>query len=322
MKMEKSASKEVFVGRNKGSPVTITSQIWHKSGNCPKGTIPIRRIKKNNISNVRKKAISLQFDKQFNESKKVYLLQTNHSLAFLHTEGYAYLGAKGDIQVWNPKVESDDEYSTSQVALKNGLQGVESGWAVNPSVYGDRQTRLFVYWTADGSEKTGCFDLTCPGFVQTSNEIALGAAIYPISNPTGLPYQIIMYIHKDPNTGNWWVQYGERINIGYWPQDLFGMLRAHANIVQWGGEVYSSRVGTNPHTSTEMGSGQFPDWVSGESGSVKRMRVLGNNLVLKFPEWVNGYSDEYNCYNVYYIHDYVEDPEFFYGGPGKNPMCP
>lgn len=49
---------------------------------------------------------------------------------------------------------------------------------------------------ADGSKKTGCFDLTCPGFVQTSNEIALGAAIYPISIPGGLPYQITIYIYN------------------------------------------------------------------------------------------------------------------------------
>lgn len=106
---------------------------------------------------------------------------------------------------------------------------------VNPSVYGDRQTRLYVYWTvsfliivhfasrhqifhklfiscfahkimfhhimscsyqADGSKRTGCFDLTCPGFIQTSNQIVLGAAIYPISNPTGLPYQITVYIYE------------------------------------------------------------------------------------------------------------------------------
>jgi hypothetical protein len=49
---------------------------------------------------------------------------------------------------------------------------------------------------ADGSHSTGCFDLTCPGFIQTSNEIALGAAIYPISIPGGLPYQITISIYK------------------------------------------------------------------------------------------------------------------------------
>lgn len=48
----------------------------------------------------------------------------------------------------------------------------------------------------DASKKTGCFDLTCAGFVQISKEIALGAAIYPISIPGGLSYKITIYIYK------------------------------------------------------------------------------------------------------------------------------
>lgn len=55
--------------------------------------------------------------------------------AFLHTEGHNYNAAKGDIKVCNPKVESDDEYSTSQVALLTGpyynFEAIESGWAVS-----------------------------------------------------------------------------------------------------------------------------------------------------------------------------------------------
>ncbi|XP_073051381.1 protein neprosin-like [Primulina eburnea] len=325
--------KKMSVGRNVDTSRTVTTQLWQRSGSCPKGTIPIRRTQGNHVPNKdkidgygRKKPTVLHYDEKSNESKMLYLQQINHSLAILHTEGYAYLGAKGDIKVWNPSVESDDEYSTSQVALKSGpyydYESMESGWAVNPSVYGDRQTRLFVYWTADASKETGCFDLTCPGFVQISNEIALGAAIYPISNPTGLPYQITIYIHKDSATNNWWVQYGERINIGYWPPKLFSALSHHAETVQWGGEVYSSRVGTHPHTGTGMGSGHFADYVSGDSGYVKRMRVLENNLILRFPQWVFSYTDEYDCYDTYYISDYVQDPEFYYGGPGRNPRCP
>ncbi|XP_020412965.1 uncharacterized protein LOC18790036 [Prunus persica] len=269
------------------SPITV-KQTWHKSGSCPQGTIP---------------------------------------KAILFTEGYRYNGAKGDIKVYNPSVELDDEYSTSQVCLINGayydFESVESGWAVNPSVYGDRQTRFFVYWTVDGSQKTGCFDLTCPGFVQTSHEIALGAAIHPISVPHGLPYQIIVYIYKDPVTSNWWVQYGERINIGYWPPELFVLLSYHATSVEWGGEVYSSRVGTTPHTRTDMGSGHFAESsVWGTSGVIKRIRVHENSPGLKFPDIVNTLMDEFNCYDVKYLSDYVEDPEFYYGGPGRNYMCP
>ncbi|KAL0447419.1 UNVERIFIED_CONTAM: hypothetical protein Slati_1869800 [Sesamum latifolium] len=345
-----SASKKTSVGRNIGSPVTVTTQTWHKSGSCPKGTIPVRRHSASNYA--RKTPVLLHNEKQSNESKKLYLLQTNHSMAILHADGFAYMGAKGDIRVWNPKVESNDEYSTSQVALKSGpyydYEAIEAGWAVNPKVYGDRKTRLFVYWTVDANQRTGCFDVTCPGFVQTSNEIALGAAIYPISNPTGLPYQITIYIHKvgknsaytkrrtfivfsayfvvfgiqDPATSNWWVQYGETINIGYWPHALFALLKFHAETVQWGGEVYSPRVGTHPHTSTAMGNGQFPDYVFGNSGSVKRMRVVENNMVLRLPQWVNGWSDEYDCYGIFYLSDYVEEPEFYFGGPGRNPVCP
>ncbi|KAL6980074.1 hypothetical protein U1Q18_021724 [Sarracenia purpurea var. burkii] len=176
---------------------------------------------------------------------------------------------------------------------------------------------------ADSSKKTGCFDLTCPGFVQTSSEVALGAAISPISLPQGLPYQITLYIFKDPITSNWWVQYGERINIGYWPPELFGLLRHHAESVEWGGEVYSSKTsGNRPHTATAMGNGNFPDHIRADSGCVRRMRVRDNSPELKFPDWVDTYADEYNCYDAFYVGDYVDDPEFYYGGPGRNYKCP
>ncbi|XP_027083113.1 protein neprosin-like [Coffea arabica] len=318
-------------GREKDLHVDATPQLWQRSGNCPEGTIPIRRMPNNSESketsvddHLRKKPRIIP--DPFMESKNTYLLEINRSLAILHAEGFAYYGGKGDIKVWNPSVELDDEYTTSQVALKSGprkqYEAIESGWAVNPSVYGDRQTRLFTYWTVDGSVKTGCFDATCPGIVQVSKDIALGAAIYPISNPTGLPSQITIFIFKDPNTGNWWVNYGEKVNIGYWPKELFNFLSYHAVTVQWGGEVYSTRVGTHPHTATQMGSGQYSDWVSGNSGYIKRMRVIESFGALRFPDWVNSYADEFDCYDTFYISESMADPEFYYGGPGRNYRCP
>lgn len=55
--------------------------------------------------------------------------------AILFTEGYRFLGGKGDIKVCWPTVEKDDEYSTSQVSLLNGeayndYELVEAGWMV------------------------------------------------------------------------------------------------------------------------------------------------------------------------------------------------
>lgn len=55
--------------------------------------------------------------------------------AILLTEGYRYNGAKGDIKVWTPNVDFDDDYTTSKVCLINGpywaFESVESGWAVH-----------------------------------------------------------------------------------------------------------------------------------------------------------------------------------------------
>ncbi|KAF2304382.1 hypothetical protein GH714_030612 [Hevea brasiliensis] len=326
---------------NEDSSVTVTSQLWQKSGSCPKGTIPIRRVQEKELLKTdsteeygRKKPTFCLLLRALNKGTPNFSSNRSHlimcyvnQVAILLTEGFSYSGVKGDIRAWNPFVESDDEYSTSQISLKSGpyydFESLESGWAVNPSVYGDKQTRLFVYWTADASKTTGCFDLTCPGFVQTSSEVALGAAIYPLSVPYGLPYQITLYIFKDPATNNWWVQYGEKINLGYWPPHLFTLLfHGNAEGAEWGGEVYSLKLGHPNHTRTEMGNGQFPDGMFGNSGTVKRLRIRENSLILKFPEWVFTYSDDYDCYRTLYVEDYIEDPEFYYGGPGRSPVCP
>ncbi|KAL5786313.1 hypothetical protein ACOSQ2_008705 [Xanthoceras sorbifolium] len=298
MTTAKAAKTKTWNKSDDQSSMAATSQIWKNSGSCPEGTIPVRRIHQNtgklrsNSGEVygRKKPSFYQPFKQINnDNQHPNLQQPNRSKAIVITAGYHYSGIKADIKVWNPFVESDDEYSTSRVLLATGpyydFESVESGWAVNPSVYGDKKTRLYVYWTVDASKTTGCFDLTCPGFVQTSSEIALGAAIYPISVTNGLPYQIIVYIYNDPITSNWWVQYGENINIGYWPHDLFSALRTGASTAEWGGEVYSSKLGHPPHTATAMGNGRFADYVFADSGCMKRMRIRDNSPYLKIPEW-------------------------------------
>ncbi|KAM3399202.1 hypothetical protein P3S68_002718 [Capsicum galapagoense] len=315
----------------------VTTQTWHKNGSCPKGTIPIRRTKNIKKDQIKKPSFFHHDNKKLkiNNDNDINLSQKNHSLAIMHTVGFRYLGGKTDMKTWNPHVEEDDEYSTSRLALLSGgyndYQSMESGWAVNPRVYGDRQTRLFTYWTNDGSRETGCFDLTCPGFVQISHEIALDSTCdHPFLCNKGVTTaqkgdkNILKLSSGDLNTSNWWLQYGGTINIGYWPSKIFdGGLKYHATIVQWGGEVYSKNVKTiHPHTKTQMGSGQFPVYIFDNTGFMKYMRILDNAMVLKFPQIVNVYSEEYDCYRTQYMGDYTEEPEFHFGGPGRNPICP
>ncbi|WP_224642585.1 neprosin family prolyl endopeptidase, partial [Vibrio vulnificus] len=78
--------------------------------------------------------------------------------------------------MWHPVVQTEVEYSSSQIWIKAGskdseLNTIEVGWQVYPAIYGDHNTRLFIRWTNDGHNLTGCYDLKCEGFNQTSNKV-------------------------------------------------------------------------------------------------------------------------------------------------------
>ncbi|KAI5354263.1 hypothetical protein L3X38_007158 [Prunus dulcis] len=322
----------------------LVSQIWQRSGSCPDGTIPIRRIQKQDLL----RATSLEnFGKKMpvhssysptDDKGTVYINSTrvelgpqvNRSAAILLTTGYNYIGAQGDINIWTPRVDSPDEFTTAQIWLKNGpgeaFESVESGWVVNPKVYGNGATRLFVYWTKDSYKSSGCFDLTCPGFVQTNKDIALGMVLGPVSSKMGPQYQTTFSITKEPSTGNWWVRIGQNVPVGYFPGELFYYLtRGAATLVEWGGEVFSSKVKQNhPHTATGMGSGDFASGKLGNACYVKQVRILDYSKQLKYPEWVGTYSDEEDCYSALnYALSLAQEPVFYFGGPGRNsPYCP
>ncbi|MCL7031443.1 hypothetical protein MKW94_014341 [Papaver nudicaule] len=254
-------------------------------------------------------------------------LYVNRSTAFLMTTGYSYIGAKGEISVWNPYIEKPNEYSTGQIWLvsgpRDGFESVEAGWMVNPTLYGDTQTRFFIYWTVDGSQKTGCFDLTCTGFVQTNHDVALGSPIEPVSSEFDNQYEIAVFIFLDVNTSNWWLMLNHK-EVGYWPGELFVLLRNSAKVVQFGGEVYSETIGKEGvrHTSTEMGSGAEARDKSG-AAYIHHIRIIDYSLTEKYPEWVIDYMDEPYCYSAYNYVQYIKEPEFFFGGHGShwNPYC-
>ncbi|KAJ9538254.1 hypothetical protein OSB04_030987 [Centaurea solstitialis] len=292
----------------KSNSPKVPLQVWQQYGSCPNGTIPIRRSTP---------------AKDHPSSSKI-IINPGHSFSVVLTEGFSYSGAKANIKVWNPYVESNGDYSTSQVMLRSGpiesFDTAQAGWAVNPGLYYDNKTRLFAYWTVDGMKNTGCFDLTCPGFFQTSPEIVLGGDITSYYGS-----EITIQISKDPYTDNWWLKYNDK-EVGYWPAEIFLVMRNQAHLVQWGGEVCSPNVGTQPHTSTGMGSGRFSDFIFRRSGTMTGMLIEENSNPLKQPEPETLYvsSDEWNCYDAYLLKEGVPEPVFFYGGPGsrQNRRCP
>nr|XP_010923377.2 uncharacterized protein LOC105046489 [Elaeis guineensis] len=302
------------------------SQLWHQNGRCPEDTIPIRRTRKDDM--VRATSAERYGNKRHRTIPNPTSAQPNRDAGgyehvLVHVTGDKYYGAKGTINVWNPKVQEQDEYSASQLWVRGGppesINTIEAGWHVMPSLYGDDRTRLFAFWTADNYASIGCYNLLCPGFVQVNKEIALGATIHPISSYDGPQYEITILIWKDPNTGNWWLQYGNQSALGYWPSSLFPQLQDSASEIQWGGEVLNINKNGH-HTSTGMGNGYFPTGGFQEASFFKNLRIVDRSNKLQTPQHQEDLMTRSLCYSVHRDRD--DHGVFFYGGPGRNEDCP
>ncbi|KAG5059242.1 uncharacterized protein LOC114409661 [Glycine soja] len=299
-------------------------QLWTMSGeSCPEGTIPIRRTTEQDM--LRASSVS-RFGRKIRRRVRRDTNSNGHEHAVGYVSGEQYYGAKASINVWAPRVANQDEFSLSQMWVISGsfgddLNTIESGWQVSPELYGDRYPRFFTYWTSDAYQATGCYNLLCSGFVQTNNRIAIGAAISPTSSYAGGQFDISLLIWKDPKHGNWWLEFGSGILVGYWPSFLFTHLRDHASMVQFGGEIVNSRQ-SGSHTSTQMGSGHFASEGFGKASYFRNMQVVDwdNNLVPLSNLRV--LADHPNCYDIQGGINNVWGNYFYYGGPGRNVRCP
>ncbi|GAB4850439.1 hypothetical protein Ancab_029743 [Ancistrocladus abbreviatus] len=218
-------------------------------------------------------------------------------------------GAAAIISIWDPSLANYyGDFSLSQLRVIAGSGSsentLEAGWQVYPGRTGDSLPRLFIYWMADGYGTTGCYDLTCPGFIQTNQYYVIGGA---------LP-------NSDLRSGNWWLYIG-RIPIGYWPLYLFCGKRlgtTGADRISWGGEIFDSSGSNGFHTLTQIGSGHFA-----EEGFLRACYV--RNLL-----YVDSFQKAYapkqyqlvasapasRCYNYRFQQDSRGELYFYHGGPG------
>lgn len=298
-------------------------QLWSSNGEaCPEGTIPIRRITENDF--IRASTIE-KFGKKIQQIRRDSS-SAGHEHAVGYVTGEQYYGAKASINVWAPKIENADEFSLSQIWVISGsfgddLNTIEAGWQVSPELYGDSYPRFFTYWTSDAYQATGCYNLLCSGFVQTNNKIAIGAAISPTSSFDGGQFDISLLIWKDPKQGNWWLEFGSGVLVGYWPAFLFTHLRDHADMVQFGGEIVNNSP-TGSHTKTQMGSGQFSGEGFGKACYFRDLQVVDWDNSLVPLSNLQVLADHPNCYDIQGGINSVWGNYFYFGGPGQNPKCP
>ncbi|KAF3335840.1 hypothetical protein FCM35_KLT20347 [Carex littledalei] len=308
-------------------------QTWHHVGRCPKGTVPIRR---NSVQDVlRAKSLFHYGKKQVNTVPLARSVEApdvvsgnghEHAIAYTGSKQEVY-GAKATINVWDPSVESGNEFSLSQVWILSGsfdgsdLNSIEAGWQVSPELYGDSRPRLFTYWTNDAYQATGCYNLLCEGFIQTDRQIAIGAAISPVSASNGDQYDITILIWKDPTLGNWWLSFGDNRLVGYWPAELFTHLSNHATMVEWGGEVVNMRP-NGAHTATQMGSGHFASDGFRKASYFRNLEVVDADNSLTAVQDIAILAENTNCYNIQSYKSAEWGTYFYYGGPGHNDLCP
>ncbi|XP_068655393.1 protein neprosin-like isoform X2 [Aristolochia californica] len=244
----------------------------------------------------------------------------NHTIQWAedNTEDGTFYGTKVAINLWEPIVPNNSEFSLAQFWLTSGpyehLNSIEAGWSVYPRLFLDNHVRLFALWTADGY-RSGCFNLNCPGFVQVSEKVPLGKRLTPASAYGGEQYEIRLLAFLDPVSKNWWLVYGDEI-LGYWPHTLFNSLSTKADRVQWGGEVFNPNEGID-QDMPPMCSGHFPEEGYGKACFMRKMQIVKEGNILVDAPKTSTYADVSSCYNAIdkgRLDDWGRT--FFFGGPG------
>ncbi|RWW47989.1 hypothetical protein BHE74_00045983 [Ensete ventricosum] len=281
-------------------------QLWRTSGEtCPDGTVPIRRTKEEDI---------------------------------LRASSVTRFGRKPV-----SRTRRDSEGSGHECELNSLLQ-------------------------TDAYQATGCYNLLCSGFVQTSSNIAVGAAISPTSRYNGRQFDISLLIWKsilsgdcggafereqriprrtlwipqatsdnlyllriglrlsdvhlfDPKHGNWWLEFGSGVLVGYWPSSLFSHLAGHATMVQFGGEMFNTHP-SGFHSSTQMGSGHYAQEGFGRAAYFRNLQVVDWDNSLIPAASLTVLADHPNCYDVQARLNTAWGNYFYFGGPGRSIRCP
>ncbi|KAL9841909.1 putative neprosin [Arabidopsis thaliana] len=288
--------------------------LWKNGIGCPIGTVPIKKIAKDELLKLNLFSNSYNPRGSWNFTYNQYNVDNNqHHFAVSRTKkiiGKIYNGATMILSINDPKVKPL-QYSSARMHVQIGDDFIQAGWTVNQKLYSDNKTRSYVY-TKIGENQ--CYNSMCPaGIIMVSSDIALGLDLGPpcvrgsrtmVSSEFGLL--------KNKENGDWWLKLGGQ-EIGYWPAKKFK--ETSANNIEWGGEVYSAFL-----PSPQMGNGHFPETHIEYDAIIFNITIVDENF--KSVERIKhreAFSDNTRGYKVY-DDIYVELPirnAIYYGGPGN-----
>ncbi|KAM6595237.1 hypothetical protein CsatA_005761 [Cannabis sativa] len=183
-----------------------------KGEKCPIGFVPIRRTTKEDL--IRAKLFTKSYTSSINSPPTFH-----HALVYTSDPTKKYNGAGTTASYYTLYNVTGSQYTFGRMKLQNEHDIIQAGWGVNPSLYGDDQTRILIYFQAG---QISCFNTLCPGFVlvypQPMIEMTFNETL-PGKLPT---WEFDLNIYRDNITGNWWLQFGTDLaHVGYWPSSIF-----------------------------------------------------------------------------------------------------
>ncbi|KAM0883650.1 hypothetical protein ACQ4PT_031493 [Festuca glaucescens] len=141
------------------------NQTWHLNGKCPENTIPIRRIKEEDVLRASsmtrygtKRTGSIPNNNSINDPETPNVLR-GHQHAVASAQVDKCHGTKISINLWQPTISRANAFSLTQLWIIGGsysgndLNTIEARWQVYPHFYSDNNPRLFIYWTSDAYKK-------------------------------------------------------------------------------------------------------------------------------------------------------------------------
>lgn len=290
---------------------------------CPEGTVPVRRITLEDLS--RFETLQDFFRKGPQGVGRPPRAEEPLTVAATHRWAHAYQnvtngGGHSYLNIWRPAIGANQIFSLSQhwyvAGSGSGLQTIECGWQVYPKLYNDSEPHLFTYWTADGYNNTGCYNLSCGAFVQTSSTMAPAMKVGPISVSGGAQYTVELAYWL--TGGRWWLYYNGTSGsnaIGYYPISLYnnGPLATAATEIDYGGET----VGTT--SFPPMGSGAFANqgWQKAAyQRTIGYWPPAGGAMINANLTPAQAWPACYTAEVVMYAAPWYET--LWYGGPGGN----
>ncbi|KAF5204165.1 3-methyl-2-oxobutanoate hydroxymethyltransferase [Thalictrum thalictroides] len=300
-----------MVSKTSSSHKTATATLT--SVDCPQGTVPIRRYKKENL--IRAKSFSDSHVSNIHPMTKEYPGQ--HLAILRSTKLEPQRGIRATMSLNNPHPVDKFQASMAEMWVQSNfgdqMNGLQAGWIVAPDLNGDDHTHMFTLTTTN-NYNTSCFNTLCGSFIQTNPKQPVDAELSPVSVFLGQQYVIDLAIIQDNFTRDWWLVLDGNIYIGYFPANIFTQLTGGGSYIAWGG-LTRSQVG---RPSPPMGAG-YDGW-GGDN-----FNILGYFYNLKLVDASNNYIDpnrhhletyaDSHCYGLRYRGKYEDKGHLlFYGG--------